>query len=173
MGYVGYPAGVCPQPDLSHPRMGKPTDINQPIVEALYTEALVLADEVRQVFDLHPVRETGQEADDLRLALSVEGLRTTTRVMHVLAWLLNHRAYFAEELTEFQLRRHSKLPPDRPAERDNLALLQPETCELIIQSENLHARISRLDTAWRDRFEMRPAAILRLQQRLGEAMYRS
>ncbi len=153
--------------------MGKPTDINQPIIEALYSEALVLADEVRQVFDLHPVRETGHDADELRLALSVEGLRTTTRVMHVLAWLLNHRAYFSGELTEFQLRRHSKLPPDRPAERANLALLEYETRELIMESEQLHARISRLDGAWRDRFEMRPAAIPRLQERLGQAMYRS
>ncbi|WP_209346885.1 DUF1465 family protein [Pontixanthobacter sp. CEM42] len=153
--------------------MGKPTDINQPIVEALYSEALLLADEVRQVFDLHPVRETGQDADDLRLALSVEGLRTTTRVMHVLAWLLNHRAYFSGELTEFQLRRHSKLPPDRPAERENLALLEYGTRELILESENLHARITRLDGAWRDRFEMRPAAILRLQERLGHAVHRA
>lgn len=150
--------------------MGNPTDINQPIIEALYCEALLLADEVRQVFDLNPIRETGEQADLARLALSVEGLRTTTRVMHVLAWLLNHRAYYAGELTEFQLRRHSKLPADRTPEPENLARLEQPTCDLIAESVRLHARITRLDAAWRDRFEMRPAAIHRLQERLGRVV---
>ena len=153
--------------------MGNPRDINQPIIEALYCEALLLADEVRQVFDLNPIRETGEAADKVRLAISVEGLRTTTRVMHVLAWLLNHRAYYSGELTEFQLRRHSKLPVDRVSEAENLALLHHPTVALIQDSEKLHARIARLDAAWRDRFEMRPGAILRLQERLGQmAEYR-
>lgn len=150
--------------------MGVPTDINQPIIEALYCEALLLADEVRQVFDLNPIRDTGEDADLTRLALSVEGLRTTTRVMHVLAWLLNHRAYYAGELTEFQLRRHSTLPADRAPEQDNLARLELPTRALIAESVRLHSRISRLDAAWRERFEMRPAAILRLQQRLGSVV---
>ncbi len=150
--------------------MGKPTDINEAIIEALYSEALVLADEVRQVFDLNPIRETGEAADRVRMALSVEGLRTTTRVMHVLAWLLNQRAYFAGELTEFQLRRHSRLPDDRTPEQDSLALLQPETRALIDESVRLHARILRLDHAWQEHFDMRPAAIIRLRERLAEKM---
>lgn len=152
--------------------MSKPTDINRPIIEGLYCEALVLADEVRQVFDLTPVRDTGADADMTRLALSVEGLRTTTRIMHALAWLLNHRAYFSGELSEFQLRRHSKLPPDRPSDPGNMRFLEPATQSLIRESEQLHARITRLDKAWRSRFEMRPAAIHRLQQRLGNALHR-
>ncbi|MGB7373852.1 DUF1465 family protein [Pontixanthobacter sp.] len=150
--------------------MGQTTDISRPIIEALYCEALVLADDVRQVFDLNPVHDTGEDADRVRMALSVEGLRTTTRIMHVLAWLLNYRAYFDGELTEFQLRRHSKLPPDRVSEIDNMELLEQPTCDLINETERLHARISRLDHAWRDGFEMQPAAIRRLQERLGHAV---
>lgn len=147
--------------------MGIATDINQPIIEALYCEALLLADDVRQVFDLNPIRERGAQADLDRLALSVEGLRTTTRVMHVLAWLLNHRAYYAGELTEFQLRRHSQLPEDRTPEEANLVRLEQPTRDLIMESVRLHARIMRLDAAWRERFAMQPAAVHRLQQRLG------
>jgi len=151
--------------------MSKPTDINQPIIEVLYCEALVLADDVRQVFDLANLPNEMDEAADLtRLALSVEGLRTTTRVMHVLAWLLNQRAYFSGELSEFQLRRHSTLPADRPAEEANLIRMEKPTRELIRETEQLHARISRLDSAWRDRFEMRPAAVHRLQERLGRSL---
>ena len=133
----------------------------------------MLADEVRSIFDLTPVRETGDVADRLRLALSVEGLRTTTRVLHVLAWLLNHRAYYAGELSEFQLRRHSKLPPDRAPEPASLELLDPATRLLILHSQSMHQRIARLDAGWRERYEMQPAAILRLRERLGEQLGRA
>ena len=145
--------------------MNNPTDINQPIIETLYCEALVLADEVRSAFDLIPKR-AGDE-DLVRIALSVEGLRTTTRMMHVLAWLLNHRAYFSGELSEFQLRRHGILPPDRPSDPEQLALLETETCVLIAETEAFHGRIARLDAAWRDHFVVKPTQILRLRERLG------
>jgi regulator of CtrA degradation len=148
--------------------MSRPTDLNQPIVESLYCEALVLADEVRAAFDLAPPRS---EAEDMvRIALSVEGLRTTTRMMHVLAWLLNQRAYFAGELSEFQLRRHGVLPPDRPSDAAQLAMLEPETAALIAETEALHARIARLDAAWREGFVVRPTAVHRLRERLGRAL---
>lgn len=130
----------------------------------------MLADDVRSTFDLTPVRETGQTADRVRTALSEEGLRTTTRVMHMLAWLLNHRAHFAGDLSEFQLRRHSKLPPDRASLQANLDLLAPSVRELVLETHRLHQQIARLDDQWRKRYEMQPAAILRLHQRLNEAV---
>jgi regulator of CtrA degradation len=149
--------------------MAGPTDLSEPIIETLYCEALVLADEVRATFDLAPRPFTVNE-DLVRIALSVEGLRTTTRMMHILAWLLNHRAFFSGELSEFQLRRHGTLPPDRASDPEQLALLEPETCKLIYETEAFHQRIARLDAAWRDRFEMRPAAVLRMRERLGRAL---
>ena len=149
--------------------MARPTDLSEPIIEALYCEALVLADEVRAAFDLAP-RPFSENEDLVRIALSIEGLRTTTRMMHVLAWLLNHRAYFSGDLSEFQLRRHGTLPPDRPSDREQLALLEPATCQLISETEAFHGRIARLDAAWRDRFEMRPSAVHRLHERIGRAL---
>ena len=147
--------------------MPTPTDLSKPIIEALYCEALVLADEVRAAFDLSPSR--GGEEDFVRIALSCEGLRTTTRMMHVLAWLLNHRAYFAGELSEFQLRRHGVLPPDRAADPDQLARLEPETRALIRETETMHARIARLDKAWRERFVVE-LAVLGMRERLGRSL---
>ncbi|MGN6497373.1 MAG: DUF1465 family protein [Tsuneonella sp.] len=149
--------------------MAGPTNLSEPIIETLYCEALVLADEVRAAFDLSP-RPVSVNEDLVRIALSVEGLRTTTRMMHILAWLLNHRAFFTGELSEFQLRRHGTLPPDRPSDPEQLALLEPATRQLIGDTEAFHQRIARLDTAWRDRFEMRPAAVLKLRERLDRAM---
>ena len=151
-------------------------NISHAIIEALYAQALVLADEVRAAFALRPADEdrealeAGDSHNPLRTALSEEGLRTTTRMMHVLAWLLNQRAYLAGDMTEFQLRRHGALPEDRPSDPDALMLLELGTQELIEETEAIHSRVARLDRAWRERFEMKPAAILRLRERLGFAV---
>jgi len=150
--------------------MGSRADISQTIIESLYCEALVLADDVRATFDLSQYDTPTSESDFARIALSVEGLRTTTRVMHVLAWLLNRRAFFNGEMTEFQLRRHGKLPEDRPADPDNLSWLDPQIRDLIRASENLHARIARLDRAWNQGFAMYPPAVLRLHERLVQSV---
>lgn len=150
--------------------MTTPADINRPIVEALYAEALLLADDVRFAFDLARTGPASDDGDLARIALSVEGLRTTTRVMHVLAWLLNQRAYFNGEMSEFQLLRHGKLREDRPSDPDNLALIAADTCSLVRHSERLHRRIARLDAAWRSRFEAEPGAVTRMRDRLGRAI---
>ncbi len=148
--------------------MNQPATINPRIIEGLYCEALVLSDEVRAAFDLSGrIDETGLAEDQARVALSCEALRTTTRVMHCLAWLLNHRAFFMGELSEFQLRRHGKLSAFPGADSERLALLRPEVRKLIAASERLHARLMRLDTGWRDREPAPVGALERLRERLG------
>jgi regulator of CtrA degradation len=149
--------------------MSKPADLSPTIIDQLYEEALLLADEVRGAFDLSGRLDiAGQDEDLARVALSCEALRTTTRMMHAIAWLLNQRAYFAGELSEFQLRHHGRLPVAQPpADDEQLAMLGPELVKLIHRTERFHARISRLDGAWRDRFAMHPSAIHRLHDRLG------
>lgn len=150
--------------------MAGPTDINPHIVEALYNEALLLADEVRGAFDLSGRLDDASEDEDLaRIALSCEALRTITRMMHAIAWLLNQRAYFNGDISELQLRRHGRLPlKTAKSDPEQLALIDPHTRELILDSERLYARISRLDEAWQARFEMVPSAIDRLRERLGQ-----
>ena len=145
------------------------SDISEPIVEALYCEALVLADEVRAAFDLPPVGEEIPQSDAESLARSVEGLRTTTRMMHILAWLLNQRAYFSGDLTEGQLRKHAELPEDRPSEPDQFELLDHDTQVIVIQTEDMHHRIARLDRAWRDGFEVNIPAVRQLHGQLENA----
>ena len=144
--------------------MALPADINPRIVDALYSDALVLADELRTRFggDF----SIGEDCA-ARVALSCEGLRATTRTMHCLAWLLNHRAFFAGEISEFQLRRHGRLPA-RSGSGD-LALVPEDAARLVQMSERLFARIERLENAWR-RGAASPdgeSAIERLRQRLA------
>lgn len=150
--------------------MASPASINPRIIEALYTEALLLSDEVRAVFTL-----TGQEPqapataadEDGQVALSCEALRTTTRMMHGLAWLLNHRAHFAGELSEFQLRRHGRLADFPTSDPARLARIEPDVRKLIVATERFHARIKRLDNGWRERDPAAPSAIAALRERLG------
>lgn len=148
--------------------MGEPASINPQIVEGLYSEALVLADEVRAAFSLWRRTEpAGDDEDLVRIALSCEGLRTTTRIMYALAWLLNQRSYFLGEVTEFQLRRHSKLSRElRSPDRDNLALLPAETRELIAETERFYRRLMRLDSEWRQATPNPPSALDALRWRM-------
>jgi regulator of CtrA degradation len=152
-------------------KMAETADLSPTIVEALYCEALELADQVRAAFDLSGRLTAASEDEDLaRVALSCEALRTTTRMMHAIAWLLNQRAYLSGELSEFQLRRHGRLPPARADGQDQAGVLGPALTELIERTRRFYARIERLDQAWRTRFEMQPAAIHRLRERLGLAV---
>jgi len=145
-------------------------DISSAIVEALYREALVLADEARASLTMSGrIDSLGKDEDLARIALSCEAMRTTTRMMHAIAWLLNQRAFLAGELSEFQLRRHGRLPPPLPpSDPENLALLEEELRDLVEQTELFYARVARLDHDWHHRFAMQPAAIHRLRERLGQ-----
>jgi regulator of CtrA degradation len=152
--------------------MSEPTDLSPTIIESLYREALDLADEVRAAFDMSgPLELAGADEDLARVALSCEALRTTTRMMHAIAWLLNQRAFFAGELSEYQLRHHGRLPAGQPlSDEDQLAMLGPSLVELIRRTERFHARIERLDAAWRQRYAADPTAIHGLRDRLGTAL---
>ncbi len=151
--------------------MSQPATINPRIIEGLYCEALVLSDEVRAAFDLSRRADHGRDDEDLaRVALSCEALRTTTRMMHAIAWLLNHRAHFKGEISEFQLRRHGRLAVDFPeSDPERLALLEAPVRELIGATERFYARLSRLERGWRQREQEGPSAIARLRARLGVA----
>jgi len=152
--------------------MGQPADLTRLIVEALYREALLLAEEARTTFAASAQWSAIGDAEDLQqVAQACEALRTTTRTMRAIGWLLNQRAYFAGELSEFQLRRHCALPPAEPdGEEEQLALLPNELFDLAERSRRFYARIERLDRAWRQHFTMEPAAVLRLRERLGHAV---
>lgn len=149
--------------------MHRTTSLSRPIIESLYSEALLLADEVRAVFALGIGEQAAEASDQLRLALSSEGLKATTRMMHVLAWLLNQRAFFSGELNETQLRRHGRLPEDRDSRPEDLELLEPATCALIDETIQLHRRIARLDEAWGENFTARPV-VHGMHERLGRAL---
>ncbi|MBE7186568.1 MAG: DUF1465 family protein, partial [Methylobacterium mesophilicum] len=93
--------------------------IHRRLIDSLYTEAMVLADEARHYFDEDGRRE--REALDplVRVGFSCESLKVTTRLMHVIAWLLTRRAVEAGELTaEAALHPSRRLGADAGASLD-------------------------------------------------------
>lgn len=155
------------------PMLGPTNTINEVVIEDLYIEALALADEARAVFTLRngerepDLPETGQ--DEVRLALSIEGLRTTTRVMNVLAWVLNQRAYLSGDMSRNQLMMHGALGRDRPSEAKNMELLELSTRALIRDTERLHARAARLDSGQREQTAEMETPIRQLHGRISQA----
>ena len=141
--------------------------IHRQVVEDLYEETLVLADEARAMFDMRN-REPGEREDNAgRIALSIEGLRTTTRLMNLLAWLLNQRAFFAGELSEAQVKRCGALAADRSSDPVQLDRLELATRALIRESERLYARAGRLD--WQLQRDESDGQARALQGRLASA----
>ena len=130
---------------------GSEARITPRLIDALYTEAMILADEARAYFD-----EAGRDDRQLlepfvRVGFACESLKVTTRIMHIVAWLLTQRAVESGELRSSDGRR-----PERrlghASESDPLVVAQlPEAAErLVTASTDLYSRIARLDAGQLD-----------------------
>lgn len=116
------------------------------LIDGLYVEAMVLADEARSYFDTGG-RDDRLSLDPLdRVGFSCESLKVTTRLMHVIAWLLTQRAVAAGELSRDQAGA-SERRLGAAADTDNalLARLPEAAADLIQASEELYDRVRRLD----------------------------
>jgi regulator of CtrA degradation len=116
------------------------------LVDGLYVEAMVLADEARSYFDTLG-RDDRLALDPIdRVGFSCESLKVTTRLMHVIAWLLTQRAVAAGELSRDQAGAHERrLGPAAETDTALFARLPAAAAELIRASEELYDRVGRLD----------------------------
>ena len=118
------------------------------LVDSLYVEAMLLADEVRCYFD-----ESGRtERETLtplgRVTFSCESLKVTTRLMHVIAWLLTQRAVLAGELDRQDALDPSRRLGDAPVTEVGVIGEMPADARVLIAvSIDLHRRVARLDRA--------------------------
>lgn len=116
------------------------------LIGSLYTEAMVLADEARSYFDRHGRNERDALDPILRVGFSCESLKVTTRLMHIIAWLLTQRAVEAGELSALQARRPARRLGEAPeSDEAVLAKLPGSARALIDASRDLYARVQRLD----------------------------
>ena len=116
------------------------------LIAALYTEAMLLADEARSYFD-RLGREDREALDPLlRVSFSCESLKVTTRLMHVIAWLLTQRAVEAGEISPVQARSPGRRLGDAAgSDPAQVARLPKSAGELVEASQELYARVRRLD----------------------------
>jgi regulator of CtrA degradation len=130
-----------------HERMSGPRlPLTAKLVASLYTEAMLLADEARSYFDMSG-RADRDSLDPIdRVGFSCESLKVTTRLMHVIAWLLTQRAVEAGELSRSQARKPARRLGDAPDSDEALLAKLPEAAVALIQaSRDLYARVKRLD----------------------------
>jgi regulator of CtrA degradation len=116
------------------------------LIDGLYVEAMVLADEARSYFDSGG-RDDRLALDPLdRVGFSCESLKVTTRLMHVIAWLLTQRAVAAGEIDRAQAgAAERRLGPAADTDEGLAARLPEAAADLIRASEELYSRVSRLD----------------------------
>jgi regulator of CtrA degradation len=116
------------------------------LVDSLYVEAMVLADEARSYFDVQAEEDRARLEPGVRVHFACESLRVTTRLMHVIAWLLTQRAVAAGEISAADARQPERRLGEAPESDASLARTFPESARTLIQaSEELYSRVRRLD----------------------------
>jgi regulator of CtrA degradation len=122
--------------------------IHRRLIDTLYVEAMVLADEARGYFD-QGARIEREALDPLgRVTFSCESLKVTTRLMHIIAWLLTQRAVDSGELSPRDALDPARRLGDAPVTEDAvLAQMPADAAQLIVSSIDLHRRVTRLDDA--------------------------
>jgi len=122
--------------------------IHRRLVDSLYVEAMLLADEARAYFDVVGRAERDSLEALSRVTFSCESLKVTTRLMHIIAWLLTQRAVQAGELTPGDALSPSRRLGDAPeSDRETLDAMPPQARSIITTSVELHRRVARLDAS--------------------------
>lgn len=120
--------------------------VQRRLIDALYVEAMVLADEARTYFDQGAQHERHALDPLQRVAFSCESLKVTTRLMHVIAWLLTQRAIATGEMTQREaLDPSRRLGAPPVTDSETLAVMPAEAQALISASIDLFRRTARLD----------------------------
>ncbi|WP_349806542.1 DUF1465 family protein [Sphingomonas sp. ASV193] len=116
------------------------------LIDSLYTEAMLLADEARAYFDEEGRDERQTLEPFARVGFACESLKVTTRIMHIVAWLLTQKAVETGEIKTAgggrPERRLGNAADSDPAVVDQMP---PSARRLIGASVDLYGRVKRLD----------------------------
>jgi regulator of CtrA degradation len=129
------------------------SDIPQPqvritsrLIDSLYTEAMLLADEARSYFDDAGRDERSTLHPFARVGFACESLKVTTRIMHIVAWLLTQRAIESGVIRMIEGRRpERRLGNAQESDQAVVGQLPASAQRLINSSAELYARVKRID----------------------------
>jgi regulator of CtrA degradation len=128
------------------------------LMDALYTEAMVLADEARSYFESGRFNEESDPDNILAVSFSCESLKVTTRLMHCIAWLLNQKALQSGELSEGEAWNYDRALGDAPAtDRPMVDRFPVEARQIVMASEELFQRLQRLSARMEQEMEAESA----------------
>ncbi|MEO7277922.1 MAG: DUF1465 family protein, partial [Sphingomicrobium sp.] len=120
--------------------------ITSRLIDSLYTEAMLLADEARSYFDDAGRADRATLEPFVRVGFACESLRVTTHIMHIVAWLLTQRAIESGEIpTRDGRRRESRLGHAQESDPAVVAQLPQAAQKLINATTDLYARVARID----------------------------
>ena len=116
------------------------------LIDSFYTESMLLADEARSYFD-----DSGRDDRLLldpftRVNFACESLKVTTRIMHIIAWLLTQRAIESGEIPVREGRRPERRLGNAQESDPVVVARLPEAAQrLVSASSDLYQRVKRLD----------------------------
>ena len=120
--------------------------ITSRLIDSLYTEAMLLADEARSYFDDAGRTERTSLHPFARVGFACESLKVTTRIMHIVAWLLTQRAIESGEIPMLAGRRPERRLGHAQDSDPAVVTQLPEAAQrLINSSSDLYARVKRID----------------------------
>ena len=116
------------------------------LIDSLYAETMSLVDQVRAYFDEAGRAERDRLDPMVRVSFSCESLRVTTRLMHIVAWLMTRRAVEAGEI-DAAVGRETQRRVGAATESDGEAIARlPQRAQALIRaSTELYERVGRLD----------------------------
>ncbi|CAN5251634.1 hypothetical protein BH10PSE12_BH10PSE12_04890 [soil metagenome] len=115
------------------------------LVDSLYVEAMIMADEARDYFTARSDGDRDDMAIIVRVAFSCESLKVTTRLLHVIAWLLAQRGWQRGEIGDGMIRHPQyMLGEAAPTESASLVGFPFAARALVVASADLYDRVARL-----------------------------
>src|SRR5881398_4227092 len=108
--------------------------ITSRLIDSLYTEAMLLADEARSYFDEAGRQERQTLQPFARVGFACESLKVTTRIMHIVAWLLTQRAIESGEIPSRDGRRPERRLGHAQDSDPAVVVQLPESARKLISS---------------------------------------
>lgn len=120
--------------------------LHRRLVDSLYVEAMVMADEARAYFDGGQTEDIAALDSLQRVAFTCESLKVTTRLMHIIAWLLSQRAWQRGEIGAGEIASEKyQLGSAHVSDPAVIAAFPFAARALVEGSEELYGRVARLE----------------------------
>lgn len=132
-------------------------------VENLYVEAMLLADEAHAAFAAARDQGHGHHDGPMQVGMACESLKTTTRLMHIIAWLLHRRAMLAGDPGAGPNDSAARIGGPVAADWGVCAGFDSNIRRIVAASERLFERIAMMEAGWGE-----PRAVAPVQAMLAQ-----